>query len=92
MFRNCQHTTFTGETKLISQFTKEELLRAYTAILSSLGQVGVYEPVAEGIRSEWHYRQYDKQKLWKIDRCFKNLKTAITSPEEKIFEKIQESS
>ena len=74
MFRNCYHITPSGEKKPISKFTKDELLQAYTAILSDSEGGGVYEPVAEGIRSEWQHRRYRKAVLWEIDRRFKNLR------------------
>ena len=93
MYRNCHYTTPSGETKPIRRFTRDELLQAYTAILSSLGAVGAYEPVAEGIRSEWQHRRYNKQTLRDIDRRFKNLRrTPDIGPVKAYNKKSQKSS
>lgn len=51
-----------------------ELKQAYTQILSDSEGAGVYEPVAEGIRSTWLYRGRDMRVLQKIDKRFKNIR------------------
>ncbi len=58
----------------ISTFTNSQLLRTYISILSDLEGAGEYEPVAEGIRTQWAYRSLDSRILLRIDRNFKKLR------------------
>ena len=80
-FCRLYHTAPDGQTKAICHFSDDELVIAYKRLLSDpvdAEGTNVYEPVAEGIRSEWERRGLWKGKLIDIEKRFKNLKRAKT--------------
>jgi len=77
MFCRLYHKAPDGDMKAICHFSDEELYVAYKRLLSDTSDVegtNIYEPVAEGIRSEWRRRKLWKGKLNELEKRFKNLK------------------
>ena len=81
MFCRLYHQVPGGDMKAICHFSDEELYVAYKRLLSDLKDsdgTNIYEPVAEGIRSEWRRRGLWKRKLIDVEKQFKRLKRTKT--------------
>ena len=74
MFERELYTAPGGLSQPIKFMSDSELLRTYKSILGDSGGAGVFEPVAEGIRSIWRQRHNSKWHLCKIEKRFRNIR------------------